>query len=222
MTALSHLRLFPAIPLTFRGDGHGDWTIGRLARLATATTATLAAVLTYAVASRPMNDDLFIQVASASNTFALGEISFAMTAADIRSAYPDAKASTTEAGHVVTHFRSDGADMVVWFSDDDHGRGAYRIREERTLTHLTGPQVHARLYRLYGRPMTIDCRRHQVASGESCRFQWWLEDGIHVDAVCAISDSDEDLPRIRLTTVAVDPARDPHERNAALDTAQMY
>jgi len=182
---------------------HGHSVLATLAVVAIVCTGLFFAY--GRAASSPDGDfeDLYFDLARGESDFALGDVRLGMTVEDVQAMQPRL-AVTARDRDTVGDFRADGARHMVWFLDRKLGGGAWRVNQEQVLTDTTESEVFARLGQLYGRPATGECNRGLVAASRHCRFQWRLDDGIHVSAISRVSnDKGTDAP-IRLTTTATD------------------
>jgi len=179
-----------------------------LATLAVAAIVCTGLFFAYGrAASSPGGDfeDLYFDLARGQSDFVLGDVRLGMTVKDVQTVQPRL-AVTARDDDTVGDFRADGARHMVWFLDRKLGGGAWRVNQEQVLTGTTESEVFARLGQLYGRPATGECNRGLVATSRHCRFQWWLDDGIHVSAISHVSDTTPRgrTHRFRLTTTATD------------------
>lgn len=182
---------------------HGHLVLATLAVVAIVCTGLFFAY--GRAASSPNGDfeDLYFDLARGQSDFVLGDVRLGMTVKDVQAVQPRLSVTARD-DSTVGDFRTDGGRHMIWFLDRKPGGGAWRVNQEQVLTDTTESEVFARLGQLYGRPVTGECNRGLVAASRHCRFQWWLDDGIHVSAISRVSnDKGTDAP-IRLTTTATD------------------
>lgn len=156
-------------------------------------------------ASSPDGDfeDLYFDLARGRSDFVLGDVRLGMTVKDVQAVRPGLNVTARD-DRTVGDFRAGGARHRVWFLGRELGGGAWRVNQEQVLTGTSESEVFARLGRLYGRPATGECSRGLVAASRHCRFQWWLDEGVHVSAISRVSDAEGAEAPIRLTTTATD------------------
>lgn len=81
-------------------------------------------------------------------------------------------------GRVTAEFAMDGGAYTVWFTPDQEGRRAQRIRFAKTFDGATAEDILKTQVSLFGSPVETECSRLLAHLGRKhCRYAWNRADG---------------------------------------------
>lgn len=115
--------------------------------------------------------------------FELSGVRFGISTATLARQHPGTRFNTGRSGKTVGAFERDGGIYTVGFLPAQLGGSAYEVRYRQTFVRHDENSVLAELGRRFGTPATSSCDRRDVAASAPCRFYWYPEDAVSVEAL---------------------------------------
>ncbi len=132
-----------------------------------------------------------------------GGIRFGMTPARAHKAQPHMLLADMPGGETAGSFEFDGVPHAVAFLAAEHGRQAYRIRSQRTVTPKAADARLKSLHRSLGSPLESGCAKRIFEATRTCRYRWLASKGVSI-TLTTRSVIGSSSPRTEVSLVAVD------------------
>ncbi|MDH5188295.1 MAG: hypothetical protein OEW37_04990 [Rhodospirillaceae bacterium] len=132
----------------------------------------------------------------------IGDMKIGASLTNLKQINPEAITGVNANGQISANYKDNGATFTAWFGKEGVRTFSHTIRYDNVFFDTDEDAVIYELSTKYGSPSTNSCNARITDGVRSCKFTWWLKDGMRFDAITRQPIKSADW--LNLTIIATD------------------